>query len=157
HIIDSLQSGRRSSLELLLVRVSMPAATMLDNNIPVLVDRRLPHSAGNCPRSESVGAVRSRSCRECRHLALFDRAEPSHLNVRSWEQTGCREAAGSPCDTACGLGASLRGILREYSTQTEALRLPQRPHYASNNNRSTIVCAACGLARRCTLTCMIAS
>ena len=31
------------------------------------------------------------------------------------------------------------------------------PHYASNNNRSTIVCAACGLARRCTLACMIAS
>ena len=36
-------------------------------------------------------------------------------------------------------------------------RLPRRPHYASNNNRSTIVCAACGLARRCTLACMIAS
>src|SRR5262249_127362 len=45
----------------------------------------------------------------------------------------------------------------EYSTHTEAPRLPQRPHYASKNNRSTIVCAACGLARRCTLACMIAS
>ena len=37
------------------------------------------------------------------------------------------------------------------------VRRPHRPHYASNNNRSTIVCAACGLARRCTLACMIAS
>src|SRR5262249_49217379 len=116
------------------------------------LDSRQPADFPDTEGRSGVLLYSGRALLFCRRQAT--KKAKKQLRRRAFAQLSSLIALWVALDWSVKQGNAYYG---EYSTQTEAPRLPQRPHYASNNNRSTIVCAACGLARRCTLACMIAS